>query len=54
MPVVGLGLWNLPSSEAIAVAIKNGYRHIDTASYYGTEPALGEAIKQCVSDGVVT
>lgn len=27
-------------------ALKAGYRHIDTARIYGTEPAVGRAIKK--------
>jgi alcohol dehydrogenase (NADP+) len=28
------------------MALKVGYRHIDTARIYGTEPAVGAAIKK--------
>ncbi|KAK9008131.1 hypothetical protein V6N11_075033 [Hibiscus sabdariffa] len=34
-------------------AIKLGYRHFDTASLYGSEPALGEAIIEAVSLGLI-
>jgi len=30
----------------VAEALKAGYRHIDTARIYGTEPAVGKAIKE--------
>jgi diketogulonate reductase-like aldo/keto reductase len=33
------------SVEAVAAALKAGYRHIDTARKYGTEPAVADAIR---------
>ena len=33
------------SSETVIAALKAGYRHIDTARKYGTEPAVGEAMR---------
>ena len=30
-----------------------GYRHFDTASIYGTEPALGEALNLAFQSGLV-
>lgn len=30
--------------RAVTIALKTGYRHIDTARIYGTEPAVGAAI----------
>lgn len=48
MPIVGLGTW-LSSSEdvynAVLTALKNGYRHIDTAMIYRNEESIGKAIK---------
>lgn len=32
--------------RAVTIALKSGYRHIDTARIYGTEPAVGAAIKK--------
>lgn len=32
--------------DAVLEALKTGYHHIDTARIYGTEPAVGEAIKK--------
>ncbi|MDR1998212.1 MAG: aldo/keto reductase [Candidatus Margulisbacteria bacterium] len=50
MPQFGLGTFNTPSNEiakqACLVALKNGYRHIDTAHVYGNESAVGAAIKE--------
>ncbi|EME49956.1 hypothetical protein DOTSEDRAFT_20353 [Dothistroma septosporum NZE10] len=48
IPAVGFGTWQDKDaqSEAVYLALKNGYRHIDTAHIYGTEPAVGEGIKK--------
>src|SRR5271155_4727544 len=41
IPVVGLGVWQTPSGaatrEAVASALRFGYRHVDTARIYGNE-----------------
>ena len=34
MPALGFGTYDLPEPEATYFAIKNGYRHIDTATFY--------------------
>ena len=57
MPAIGLGTWkakNKEVKEAVITAIKAGYRHIDCAEIYGNEAAIGEAITQCISEGIVT
>lgn len=48
MPVLGLGTWQSRDDEAsaaVVTALKNGYRHIDTAIAYGNEEAVGEGIR---------
>lgn len=45
IPAVGFGTWQA-QEEAIGEALKAGYRHIDTARFYGTEAAVGKAIKK--------
>lgn len=49
MPKIGLGTWQVPEGEAaynsVIYALKNGYRHIDTAAAYGNEKSVGRAIK---------
>ena len=47
MPVVALGVWQSHegTKNAVLTALKNGYRHIDTAAVYHNEKAVGEAIK---------
>lgn len=51
MPAVGFGVFRITDEveceEAVLKAIQSGYRHIDTASAYGNEKAVGKAIKRC-------
>ena len=47
-PAVGLGTWTLRGEEAtrlVAGAIQVGYRHIDTATSYENEGAVGEGLR---------
>ncbi|KZM18468.1 Alcohol dehydrogenase (NADP(+)) [Ascochyta rabiei] len=48
IPAIGFGTWQDKNAQepAVAKALKAGYRHIDTARIYGTEPAVGNAIKK--------
>ena len=50
IPVIGFGTWNTPSGDiakaAVLAALKAGYRHIDTATAYGNEESVGDAIKE--------
>ena len=49
MPVVGFGTYKAAdgkSADIIKKAIESGYRYFDTASFYGTETYLAEAIRQ--------
>lgn len=49
MPLVGFGTFMLGGEtckNAVATAIENGYRMIDTAEAYGNEKEVGEGIKQ--------
>lgn len=49
IPKMGFGTWQVPNGDAaynaVACALKAGYRHIDTASAYGNEESVGKAIK---------
>ncbi|KAI9686011.1 MAG: hypothetical protein M1822_003994 [Bathelium mastoideum] len=47
IPALGFGTWQDKEAQehAVSTALKHGYRHIDTARIYGTEPAVGRAIK---------
>ena len=49
IPVVGFGTYKAAdgkSADIIKTAIESGYRYFDTASFYGTEVYLAEAIRQ--------
>jgi len=48
IPVMALGVWmakDEKASQAVQWAIQAGYRHIDTASIYANEEAVGRGIK---------
>ncbi|CAN8268106.1 unnamed protein product [Cochlearia groenlandica] len=56
IPSVGLGTWQASPGvvgNAVAAAIKIGYRHIDCASRYGNEAEIGNVLKKLFEDGVV-
>ncbi|KAK2861204.1 hypothetical protein FQN49_004437 [Arthroderma sp. PD_2] len=48
IPAIGFGTWQDEDAQekAVGVALQAGYRHIDTAAIYGTEAAVGKAIKK--------
>ncbi|WP_265484632.1 MULTISPECIES: aldo/keto reductase [unclassified Lactobacillus] len=50
MPQLGFGVYQVPdhdeAKKAVAEALRNGYRLIDTAEMYGNQRAVGEAIKE--------
>ena len=50
MPRFGIGTYNVPgdsvAEDAVAYALKCGYRHIDTAHAYRVERGVGRAIKE--------
>lgn len=48
MPIVALGVWQSgkDTKQAVLDALNVGYRHIDTASCYGNEEAVGQAIRE--------
>ncbi|HEX8164657.1 MAG TPA: aldo/keto reductase [Beijerinckiaceae bacterium] len=48
IPAIGLGTWQLRGGEcavAVQAALEVGYRHVDTASMYGNEEAVGAGLK---------
>lgn len=56
MPMLGLGTYKSQNKEvarAVKEAIDFGYRHIDTAMFYGNEKEIGEAIREKIEDGSV-
>ncbi|OQV07212.1 hypothetical protein CLAIMM_11678 isoform 2 [Cladophialophora immunda] len=49
IPAIGLGTWLAPSGEvgdAVAIALQEGYRHIDCALIYKNEAEVGEGIRR--------
>lgn len=49
MPLLGFGTWQLEgaeATEATAVALETGYRHLDTATVYGNEAEVGRALRE--------
>lgn len=57
IPQIGLGCWKLPTEvvpKIVEEAIRIGYRHIDSASDYGNEKEVGDAIKKAIDAGVCT
>ncbi|OBA19409.1 putative aldo-keto reductase [Metschnikowia bicuspidata var. bicuspidata NRRL YB-4993] len=49
IPAVALGTWLATDNdcvEAVSYALKNGYRHIDTAAHYGCEKEVGQGIRE--------
>lgn len=49
MPQLGIGTYGIPNNDiakdAISFALKNGFRHIDTAHAYFDEKGVGEGVK---------
>lgn len=39
--------------RGVKSALRLGYRHIDTARLYGSEEAVGRAIRECIAEGTV-
>ena len=49
MPIIGLGCWQSPPNQlakAVEEALEAGYRHIDGATIYGNEEAIGRGIRK--------
>ncbi|MFE6967271.1 aldo/keto reductase [Agromyces sp. NPDC057679] len=48
IPQLGYGLYKVPAADATRLsleAIDAGYRHLDTAAFYGNEREVGEAVR---------
>ena len=53
MPVLGFGTWQMHGEQAraaVRAALGTGYRHVDTATIYGNEDAVGQAIAESGGD----
>ncbi|SNX85738.1 related to GCY1 - galactose-induced protein of aldo/keto reductase family [Melanopsichium pennsylvanicum] len=51
IPQIGLGTWLSNPGEvgnAVEIAVKNGYRHLDLAKIYQNQPEIGEALKKVI------
>lgn len=47
IPIVGFGCSQIKeTSEPFYWAIKHGYRHFDSAAYYGNEEMVGREVKR--------
>ncbi len=56
MPINGLGTYSLHGDtciNAVKYALSNGVRLIDTASAYGNEEEIGQAIREAIDEGIV-
>lgn len=56
MPIIGLGTWRAPNDEvekAVNLAFELGYRHLDAATAYMNEKAIGNVINQWLESGKV-
>ncbi len=56
MPILGLGTWKATGEvvkQAVIDAVYLGYRHIDTATIYGNEAEIGEALSFLFEEGIV-
>lgn len=57
MPLIGLGLWKIDKAvvaDVVVEAIRQGYRHLDSACDYGNEKQVGEGIRRALDEGLCT
>lgn len=50
IPRLGFGVYRSPTKQCVQSCLKAlevGYRHIDTAQFYGNESEVGEALRTC-------
>ncbi len=49
LPAIGFGTYKVTDGngkQGISDALETGYRYLDTASFYGNEAEIGEAVKE--------
>ena len=58
LPAIGLGTFGSDAvppdavADAVLGAIEAGYRHVDCASVYGNEEAIGRSLKRLLASGI--
>ncbi|KAL7107355.1 hypothetical protein ACP275_06G048800 [Erythranthe tilingii] len=58
IPIIGFGTYSFENDRrttqhAVQMALQMGYKHFDTAHIYGSEPALGNALCDAMSNGLI-
>lgn len=56
MPINGLGTYSLHGDvciDSVKAALSNGVRLIDTASAYGNEEEVGQAVREAIDEGII-
>ncbi|XP_057476069.1 NADPH-dependent aldo-keto reductase, chloroplastic [Actinidia eriantha] len=58
IPIMGFGTYSAQNDreetkQAVQMALKMGYRHFDTAKIYGSEPAVGEALRRAIQSQMI-
>ena len=56
MPINGLGTYSLHGDvciDSVKSALSNGVRLIDTASAYGNEEEVGQAVREAIDEGII-
>ncbi|KAK5576449.1 hypothetical protein RB653_007593 [Dictyostelium firmibasis] len=57
IPMIGLGTFNGTKQgevgNAVKVALKSGYRHIDGAAFYSNEKEIGHSLKEVFAEGEI-
>ncbi|KAM9962349.1 hypothetical protein ACTFIR_005257 [Dictyostelium discoideum] len=57
IPSIGLGTYDCDNpgevGDAINIALKNGYRHIDGAAFYRNEKVIGNSLKEIFEEGEI-
>lgn len=46
IPAVGFGCYQVRVSDPFFWALKHGYRHLDSATFYQNEEAIGKEVKR--------
>ncbi|CAK1541778.1 unnamed protein product [Leptosia nina] len=55
IPSIAMGTFSLKNpKQSVLMAVKAGFRHIDTAKFYRNEYQVGQAIHELIETGVVT